>query len=299
MNKTVIFLIIAGLVGCRASDKGGQQEAVAAPVTEEALPPADTAGADAVSSATSKANAVSFNGTLVAPPQQYATVTLTIGGTVKNTSLIPGAYVSKGAVLATLENPEFIELQQMYIDSRAQLEYLEAEYKRQEALSKEQAASQKKYQQSKADYLSMKSREQAAAARLLLLGVDPAGLLQSGIRPYLEVKSPLSGYVGNVQMNLGKHIAAGEVLCEVINKNDMLLRLVAYEKDLSGVHTGDTLEFMVNGLGDAKYSAVLVSVGQQVDEVSRSLEVYARPEAGETAFRPGMYVTAKIARTKK
>lgn len=300
MNKTVIlFLVMAALVSCRASDKGVQQESTEVSVSDEKLSATDSIQADAVSSATSKANAVSFNGTLVAPPQQYATVTLTIGGTVKSTSLIPGTYVNKGTVLATLENPEFIELQQVYIDSRAQLEYLEAEYRRQEALSKEQAASQKKFQQSKADYLSMKSREQAAAARLLLLGVDPEDLLQSGIRPYLEVKSPLSGYVGNVQMNLGKHIAAGELLCEVINKNDMLLRLVAYEKDLSGVHMGDTLQFMVNGLGDAKYSAILVSIGQQVDEVSRSLEVYARPESGEMLFRPGMYVTARIAGAKK
>ena len=92
---------------------------------------------------------------------------------MKNTSLLPGQYVSKNAVIATLENPEFITLQQTYLDSHAQTEYLQAEFERQKNLSAEQAASQKKYQQSKADYLSMKSRQDAAAAQLSLLGISP------------------------------------------------------------------------------------------------------------------------------
>lgn len=299
MNKITVLLIMLALGACATGGKDTPTERTAGTPAEEKVTDADPLKPDAVSSATSKANDVSFNGTLVIPPRYYATVTLTMGGTVKSTSLLPGAYVNKGTVLATLENPEFIELQQMYIDSRAQLEYLEAEYKRQEVLSKEQAASQKKFQQSKADYLSMKSKEQAAAARLSLLDIVPESLLQSGIRPYLEVKAPLSGYVGNVQINLGKHVAAGETLCEVINKNEMLIRLVAYEKDLANIHVGDSVVFMVNGLGDARFHGTLVSVGQRVDEVSRSLEVYASMEDKEAMFRPGMYVTAQIANKRK
>ena len=94
-------------------------------------------------------------------------------------------------------------MQQTYLDSHAQAEYLEAEYRRQKALSAEQAASQKKFQQSKADYLSMKSRMEAAAAQLELLGVNPATLLDGGIRPYLQVKAPIAGYVADVEMNVG------------------------------------------------------------------------------------------------
>lgn len=299
MRKMIIPWMLLILTACGSGENKGMNGEPAT-VIKEMAKQNDTAtieavkGVDAVTSATSKANGVSFNGTLVIPPQNYATVTLTMGGTVKSTSLLPGTYVNKNAILATLENPEFIVLQQTYLDSRAQLEFLETEYKRQETLSLEQAASQKKFQQSKADYLSMKSREQAAAAQLSLLGVTPSDLLKNGIRPYLEVKAPLSGYVGNVQMNLGKHVAAGEMLCEVINKNETLLRLVAYEKDLPNIHVGDAIEFMVNGVGTAKFRAVLISIGQQVDEVSRSLEVYAKTAVSEPIFRPGMYVTARV-----
>lgn len=60
---------------------------------------------------------------MIVPPQRHATVTLTMGGTVHTTSLLPGDYVKKGTVLVTLENPDFILLQQTYLDAHAQTEY--------------------------------------------------------------------------------------------------------------------------------------------------------------------------------
>ena len=116
-------------------------------------PSVDSVEVDGVSSATALPNHSSFNGIMVVPPQRQATVTLTMGGTVHATTLLPGDYVKKGSVIVSLENPDFITLQQTYLDAHAQTEYLEAEYKRQQRLSEQEAASQKRFQQSKADYL--------------------------------------------------------------------------------------------------------------------------------------------------
>lgn len=300
MKKIFIPLIVLAVAGCKDAKNNSVAEAVTSADTVVVVEQIEeTEEADAYSSATSKPNEVLFNGTLVVPPEYQATVTMVMGGTVKSSKLLSGMAVKKGQLLVALENPDFIDLQQNYLDSHAQLEYLEAEYNRQLVLSKEQAASQKKLQQAKAEYLSMKSREQATAAQLQLLGVQPSVLLTGGIRPYLEVLSPIDGYVGNVRINAGKHIAAGEALCDVINKDRTMLRLVAYEKDLSNIHNGDTVEFTVNGIGAQVFRATLISVGQQVDEASRSLEIYARVDAQEELFRPGMYVTARILHQEK
>ena len=213
---------------------------------------------------------------------------------MKNTSLLPGQYVSKNTVIATLENPEFITLQQTYLDSHAQTEYLQAEFERQKNLSAEQAASQKKYQQSKADYLSMKSRQDAAAAQLSLLGISPETLLKDGIQPLLEVRTPISGYAANVAMNVGKYINPGEALCEIIDKSTPILCLTTYEKDLADMQTGSPVQFRVNGMGKQTFHGTVVSIGQKVDETNRSLEVYASIKETNPQFRPGMYVTAHI-----
>ena len=279
MKKITFPVVLFLLAACSSNNESRQTEEVQV---------------DAVTSATSKPNQVSFNGTMVIPPQRMATVSLTMGGVVKSTSLLPGESVGKGTVLATLENPEFITLQQTYLDSHAQAEYLEAEYRRQKALSAEQAASQKKFQQSKADYLSMKSRMEAAAAQLELLGVNPATLLDGGIRSYLQVKAPIAGYVADVEMNVGKYMNAGDALCEIVDKRYTLLRLTAYEKDLADMKIGSSVQFRVNGMGKTVFKATLISIGQKVDEDTRSVEVYARVDTVNSQFRPGMYVTARI-----
>ena len=196
--------------------------------------------------------------------------------------------------MATLENPDFITLQQTYLDSHAQTEFLEAEYLRQQALSAEQAASQKKLQQSKADYLSMKSRVEAAAAQLKLLEVEPEVLLKEGIQPFLQIKAPINGYVADVKMNVGKYMNVGDALCEIVDKSRTLLRLTTYEKDLADMKVGNPVQFRVNGMGKTVFKATLISIGQKVDEDTRSVEVYARVDTVDNQFRPGMYVTARI-----
>lgn len=292
MKKITFPLILLVLTAC-GENKEVQpaEEATTVAVAENVT---DSIQVDAITSATSKPNQVSFNGTMVIPPQRMATVSLTMGGVIKGTSLLPGEPVRQGSVLATLENPDFITLQQTYLDSHAQTEFLEAEYLRQQALSAEQAASQKKLQQSKADYLSMKSRVEAAAAQLKLLGVEPEVLLKEGIQPFLQIKAPISGYVADVKMNVGKYMNVGDALCEIVDKSRTLLRLTTYEKDLADMKVRNPVQFRVNGMGKTVFKATLISIGQKVDEDTRSVEVYARVDTVDNQFRPGMYVTARI-----
>lgn len=237
-----------------------------------------------------------FQGTLVIPPQYLNTVTLSMGGIVKTLSLTPGENVRRGAVLGTVENPAFIDLQQTYLDSRAQLDYLEAEYRRQQNLSREEVASQKELQQSKADFLSMKSRVEASAEQLRQLGVNPEKLAEDGIVSYITVRAPAGGYVSNVQVNVGKYLNTGDPLCDIVDKDRMQLRLIAYEEDLARLKPESEFTFRVNGLGKKKFRATLISVGQQVDENDRTIELYARIAGLDPHFRPGMRVSAKIKR---
>lgn len=258
----------------------------------------DSMVVDGMSGATQVANASSFNGVLMIPPQRHATITLSMGGAVHSVSFLPGSYVQKGQVILTLENPEFITLQQTWLDAAAQIEFLEKEYARQKNLASHEAASQKQMQQSKSDYLSMKSRLDATAAQLQILGMDTRHLQAQGIHPYLEIKAPLSGYVTNMNVNLGKYFNVGEPVCDVIDKQALMLQLTAYEKDLDDLKVGDQIEFRVNGMGNQTFEAVLVSIDQMVDSTNRSIKVYVRVLHSLSDFRPGMYVSARKAPKK-
>ena len=124
MKKIVYPFLLLALVAC----KGNQQPADTDETTPVVTAKVDSTAqpeVDAITSATSKPNQVSFNGRIVLPPQRQATIALTMGGVIKSTSLLPGQRVNPNTVIATLENPEFITLQQTYLDSHAQTEYLQ------------------------------------------------------------------------------------------------------------------------------------------------------------------------------
>lgn len=247
---------------------------------------------DGVSSATAVANPPSFNGTIILPPYRHVTVTSPIGGILHSVNLFPGKSVTKGTVIATLENLDFIEMQQVYLETAAQTDFLQKEYERQKKLAMEEAASQKRFQQSKADYLAMKSKMEAAEAKLSILGIDPQSIKNSGILQYLNIKAPISGYVTNIDLNMGQHFDAGERVCDIIDKSAPMLQLRAYEKDLPALKVGERFNFYVNGMGDKPFKATLVSIDQMVNESNRSISMYLTIDNPSEQFRPGMYVSA-------
>ena len=297
MKNILTAIMLITLISCgNQRNEQTNESAVQAPVETAKT---DNTDVDAVTSATRVHNQPIFNGLLVIPPQHHVTITLFMDGVVKNTSLLSGAFVRKGELLAILENPEYITLQQSYIESHAQEEFLAAEFRRQETLADSEAVSKKRLQESKAEYLSMKSRREAAAAQLQLLGFDADKILAKGIVPQLELRAPIDGYVANVQVNNGTYIAAGSPICEILDKNKMLLKLTIYEKDINKIKVGDNLSFRVNGMGAQAFNAKVISLGQMVDNVSRSLEVYAAVNDRNPQFRSGMYVNAQVAESKQ
>ncbi|MGN0052449.1 MAG: efflux RND transporter periplasmic adaptor subunit [Bacteroides sp.] len=292
---------VALLAACTGEKKSDVAQDPAAttlqPVADNGADSASTAvteEVDGVTAATNVANRPTFNGLLMVSPQQQATLSLTMGGKVNSLHVMPGQAIGYGQVVATIDNPEYIELQLDYLDAAAQLEYLEKEYSRQRTLGDQDAASQKKVQQSKAEYLSMKARFEAAGSRLKALGVDTQLLATQGIKSYLEVKAPLSGYVTNLRVNLGTYLNAGEPICDLINKSQLLLQLTVYEKDLSLMQVGGEVEFRVNGMGKETFKATVVAIDQSVDATDYSIKVYARVLSNCPDFRPGMYVRARI-----
>ena len=61
-------------------------------------------------------------------------------------------HISKGEVIAVMEDPQYIQLQQDYLTAKAQFAYNESEYLRQKELNESKAASDKVFEQAKATY---------------------------------------------------------------------------------------------------------------------------------------------------
>jgi RND family efflux transporter MFP subunit len=232
------------------------------------------------------------SGTVDAAPQSMATVSMPMGGFVKSTSLLPGNAVQKGQTLAILENQDFVDIQQNFLEARNKLEYAEAEYNRHTELYKSDVYSQQNLQQVTTEYKNLKAQVRALEQKLAMIGINPKNLHEDNISSAVAVVSPISGYVKTVNINLGKFVAPSDVLFEIVNSDKLFLELTLFEKDADKVSTGQKIRFFINNETEL-HEAVIYQTGKSIN-TDRTYKVYASVTGTCKNVLPGMYVNAVI-----
>ena len=178
---------------------------------------------------------IKVNGRVDLPPENRASVSLPVSGKIRYVKALPGQAVRKGELLATLESFDFIQLQQDYLQNTSQLTFLEKELERQRTLSAENVGARKNYEQAQANYGSTKALTQSLAAKLRLLGLSTESLLKNGITSAARIVSPVNGFITLANINLGKEVAAGQELLEIIDKSHMHIELNIFEQDAAAI----------------------------------------------------------------
>ena len=232
------------------------------------------------------------NGLVGVSPENLATVCMPFGGFVKSATLMQGNYVTRGQTLAMIENQEFVDIQQNYLEAKSKLEFAEAEYKRHTELFKEDVYSQQNLQKVTADYKSLKAEVKALEQKLAMIGINPADLHEDDISRSVAVVSPISGYIKAVNINIGKYVAPADVLFEIVNSDKLYLELTLFEKDADKVVTGQSIRFFINNETE-QHNAVIYQTGKTVN-ADKTYKVYATVSGKCKNLLPGMYVNAII-----
>ena len=243
----------------------------------------------------SMSGSLKVSGTVTVAPQNLATVCMPMGGFVKNTTLMPGIGVKKGETLAILENQQFVEIQQGYLEARNKLDYAEAEFNRHTELYKEDVYSQKNVQQVTAEYKTLKAQVKGLEQKLALIGIDPLKLNEDNISSSVTLVSPISGYVKTVNVNIGKFVAPSDILFEIVNSDKLYLELVLFDKDADKVSAGQNILFFINNEKE-QHEAVIYQTGKSIS-ADKTYKVYASVPGVCKNVLPGMYVNAVIQTT--
>lgn len=232
------------------------------------------------------------NGLVSVAPENLATVCMPMGGFVKSTSLLPGSSVSKGQVLAVIENQDFIDIQQNYLEAKNKFAFAESEFKRHSELYKNDVYSQQNVQEVTANYKSLEAQTKALEQKLLLIGINPANLQENNISRTVPLVSPITGFVKAVNVNNGKYVTPSDVLFEIVNSSKLLLELTLFEKDADKASVGQKIRFFINNEVE-QHDAVIYQTGKSINS-DKSYKVYATIESTCRNILPGMYVNAII-----
>jgi len=232
------------------------------------------------------------NGLISVAPQNRATVCMPMGGFIKNTTLLPGNAVTKGQVLAVVDNQDFVDVQQSYLEARNRLAFAEADYKRHSDLYKDDVYSEQNLQQVTVEYSNLKALVKSLEQKLLLIGIAPDQLREDNISSTVNLLSPINGFVKTVNINIGKYVNPTEVLFEIVNNEKLFLVLTLFEKDAANVATGQKVKFYINNENET-HEAIITQTGRSVGD-NRTYMVYATVSSTCKNLLPGMYVNALI-----
>ncbi|PTX18233.1 cobalt-zinc-cadmium efflux system membrane fusion protein [Pontibacter mucosus] len=233
------------------------------------------------------------NGVMEAPPQNVISVSVPLGGYLKQTTLLPGMHLKKGQLMAELEDQAYIQLQQDYLTAKARLWYLEQEFNRQRDLNQSKASSDKVFQQTKADYESQQVLLKALGEKLRMVGVNPGRLTESTLTRTMRLYSPIDGYVTKVNVNTGKYVVPTDVLFELVDPRDLHLMLTVFEKDLDKLEIGQQVVAYRANQPEKKYKAKIIYIGKDVTG-DRAIEVHCHLEKEDPSLVPGMFMNADI-----
>lgn len=236
---------------------------------------------------------VRLNGKAEIAPSHISSVSSIMGGHIKSINVINGSHFSKGQVLAVVEDPQFIQLQQDYLVTKAQLEAARLNFTRQKDLNTSKASSDKTMQAAQADYSTLNATLKGLEEKLRIIGINAKGLTTGNIRSKINIYAPFSGFVSKILVNNGQYINPADTLFELINPAGLLLELKVFENDVNDVKVGQEILVYNNQKPDVKSNAKIVSVVPSI-EAGGAATAVAKLSSVNSEFVKGMYINAEV-----
>ena len=237
---------------------------------------------------------IKTTGVIDVPPSNKAVISAVMGGYIKTTTLLVGDQVKKGERLISLENPEFIKLQQEYLEVKQQLNYLNAEFKREEILNKERISSEKNFLKAESDLKTAEATYAGLRRQLELLNINPLEVEAGNITSIVHLVSPIKGSITKISVSLGTYVSPTTPIMEVVDNDHIHLELSVFEKDIMKIEKGQEIVYEIPEASEKVFKAEVYLIGKALEE-NRTIKVHAHLSDSEVnRFLPGMFVDAYI-----
>jgi cobalt-zinc-cadmium efflux system membrane fusion protein len=237
---------------------------------------------------------IKANGNLKVPNNNKANATSLYGGVIKTLNVQIGSFVKKGQTIATIANPQFIQLQEEYLSTGSKITFAEQEVARQKELNEGNAGAKKNLQSATADLNSLRTRRASLQQQIQLMGINPNNVSNGNLQSMLVVSSPISGTVSNVFAKIGSYVDVSSPVAEIVDNGSLHLDLNVFEKDLPMLKVGQTIHFTLTNNPTTEYDAVVYSIGTAFESDSKTIPVHCNVKGNKTGLIDGMNITAIV-----
>jgi len=236
---------------------------------------------------------IKVNGVIDVPPENRAVVNSITGGFVKTIPLLVGDIVKKGQKVATIENPEFVSMQQEYMEVKEQLNYLKSEFDRHNTMYNENIISKKVFLKSESQYKTATAKYNGLKKQLSMINISPTRVEQGHLTSIVNIYAPIAGSITKVNVSKGTYVSPSTSILEIIDNSHIHLELSVFEKDIMNIKKDQRIVFSIPESSDKTYEATIYLVGTSIQD-NRTIVVHAHPEDDAQKFLTGMFVKAEI-----
>ena len=241
---------------------------------------------------------IKANGLLRVPNNKKATVTSLYGGVIQTIKVQIGDFVRKGQVLATISNPEYIQVQEQYLTVNSRISFAEKEFQRQKELFDNDAGAKKNLQSADSELKSLRTQRASLQRQLQLMGISPGKVSNGNLRSGLVITSPISGTISNINAQIGSYVDVSSPVLDIIDNNSIHLDLQVFEKDLPKMKVGQIVHFKLTNNPETEYDAKIYSIGSSFENESKTISVHANVTGNKTGLIDGMNITGIVSLDK-
>lgn len=239
---------------------------------------------------------IRVNGALVLRSQHMGEVASLMGGVVRSILVKDGQRVSRGQVVATIENTEVVALQREYFSAYKDCEMARIEKERQESLSQQGAGVQKNRQQAERQYQTAHANMSGLARQLMQMGISTSAVARGQFTTSFPLRAPISGTVSQLTATLGSYADMQTPLMKIRDNSAVECDLNVFERDLAKVRKGDRVLLSLTNQSGVSVGGEVYAINNYFNDGSKSVSVHVRLDPHQQAnLIDGMYVTGRIA----
>ena len=217
-------------------------------------------------------------------PYDEVIVSAEVDGILKDVRVYEGTVVSKGMILASIDDTDYaLEVKRAEAALRqaeATLANTKLEYERKSALYKEELVTKQQFDDV-STRLSLSEAEVERAKAALALAKEKLRKT--------KIYSSLSGVVKEKKVSAGDYVKNGTNLFVIIQNNPIKLKFTVTEKHVGKPRRGQDVTFKVDAFPDKEFKGNVSTIYPSLEERTRALMVEALVPNPHGLLKPGIF----------
>ena len=222
-------------------------------------------------------------------PNEEVTISAEIEGILRSVKVDEGTPVSKGMLLATIDDTNYTHEvrrdEAALRQAEANLANTKLEFKRKDALYKEELVTQQQFDDV-STRLSLGESEIERTKALLSLARERLAKT--------KVYSSLASVVKEKKVSVGDFVKNGTPLFSIIQTNPLKLNFAVPEKEVGKLKVNQDVSLKVDGFPDREFKGRVSLVYPHVDDRTRTLTVEALIPNESGTLKPGLFAKVTL-----